>query len=81
MVREVGAFEAKTHLATLLRQVQRGDRIVITHRGVPVAVMVPPEEADYRQTGEVVRKLGELRERTARGPGSLRSLRVAGRRR
>jgi prevent-host-death family protein len=81
MVREVGAFEAKTHLAALLRQVQKGDKIVITHRGVPVAVMVSPEAADYRPTGEVIRKLAELRERTTRRAGSLRSLRVTGRRR
>lgn len=81
MVHEVGAFEAKTHLARLLEQVSRGDRVVITRRGVPVAVLVPPEEAGRSRVGEVIRKLAELRERTKGGPESLRSLRTEGRKR
>lgn len=37
----MGAFEAKTHLARLLRQAQAGQRIVITQRGKPVAELGP----------------------------------------
>jgi len=37
----VGAYEAKTHLPELLDRVSKGERIVITRRGVPVAVLVP----------------------------------------
>lgn len=38
----VGAFEAKTHLSRLLREVSGGKRILITQRGKPVAELVPP---------------------------------------
>lgn len=34
---EIGAYEAKTTLPELLRQVQTGKRFTITHRGKPVA--------------------------------------------
>jgi prevent-host-death family protein len=39
--RVIGAFEAKTHLARLLREVERGDSVTITVRGKPVADLVP----------------------------------------
>ena len=80
MVLEVGAFEAKTNLSRLLERVRKGDRVVITHRGVPVAVLVPPGEVERGQVAETIRKLDELRARTKAGPTSLRSLRTAGRR-
>lgn len=38
---EVGAYEAKTHLSQLLDRVARGERVVITRHGVPVAVLAP----------------------------------------
>lgn len=41
MGREVGAYEAKTHLPQLLREVARGDRITITVRGRAVAELAP----------------------------------------
>jgi prevent-host-death family protein len=37
----VTAYEAKTHLPRLLREVERGERIVITRHGKPVAELVP----------------------------------------
>ena len=37
----VGAYEAKTHLPRLLDRVERGERIVITRHGRPVAVLQP----------------------------------------
>jgi prevent-host-death family protein len=39
---EVGAYEAKTKLPELLRQVQEGKCFTITHRGKPVAELGPP---------------------------------------
>lgn len=35
--------DAKNRLSALLAQVRRGARIVITDRGAPVAVLVPPD--------------------------------------
>jgi prevent-host-death family protein len=40
-MREVGAFEAKNTLGTLLDRVERGEEIVITRHGRPVARLVP----------------------------------------
>jgi prevent-host-death family protein len=40
-MREVGAFEAKTHLSELLAAVEAGERIVITRRGRAVAELRP----------------------------------------
>lgn len=37
----IGAYEAKTKLPELLRQVKRGKRFTITVRGEPVAELVP----------------------------------------
>ncbi|HLJ05195.1 MAG TPA: type II toxin-antitoxin system prevent-host-death family antitoxin, partial [Acetobacteraceae bacterium] len=36
-VPSVGAYEAKTHLSELLDRVERGEQIVITRHGRPVA--------------------------------------------
>lgn len=38
---EIGAFEAKNRLGTLLDRVERGEEIVITRRGKRVAKLVP----------------------------------------
>ncbi|MDE3022766.1 MAG: type II toxin-antitoxin system prevent-host-death family antitoxin [Pseudomonadota bacterium] len=38
---EIGAYDAKTRLPELLRNVQSGQRFTITHRGEPVADLVP----------------------------------------
>ncbi len=37
---EIGAYEAKTRLAQLLRRVSRGERFTITKHGVPIALLV-----------------------------------------
>lgn len=43
MKTEIGAYEAKTRLPELLRQVQAGKRFTITNRGKAVADLVPTE--------------------------------------
>lgn len=40
-MREIGAFAAKNELSALLDQVERGEEILITKRGRPVARLVP----------------------------------------
>jgi prevent-host-death family protein len=46
-MREVQASDAKTHLPQLLDEVERGETIVITRHGRPIARLVP--EAERRQ--------------------------------
>jgi len=40
-VQEVGAYEAKTNLSRLLRQIRAGKSFIITQRGKPVAELKP----------------------------------------
>ena len=54
----VGAFEAKTRLGELLDRCQRGETIVITRHGHPVARLVPYRQSvDPASVGAVVEKL------------------------
>ena len=48
-MREVGAFEAKNRLGTLLDWVEQGEEVVITRRGKPVARLVPSHPGVNRE--------------------------------
>ena len=67
-MREVGAFEAKTHLSQLLDDVAAGGEILITRRGAPVARLVPVEGAGRARRQAAMARVGDLRARIA-GPG------------
>ncbi len=56
-MRTVGAFEAKTHLASLLERVEKGETITITRRGIPVARLVPANGGRLRDRDEVIDRL------------------------
>jgi prevent-host-death family protein len=43
IMREIGAFEAKSRLGTLLDWVEHGEEVLITRRGRAVARSVPAE--------------------------------------
>lgn len=80
---EVGTFEAKTHLTHLLARVEQGDRVMITRRGKPVAMLVPPDAQGETDVTAVVQRM--LAQRTRQGPKlgrglSSRQLREEGRR-
>jgi prevent-host-death family protein len=49
-VTKVGIYDAKTRFAELVKMVKRGESIIITSRGKPVAELVAPRE---RQTSEL----------------------------
>ena len=59
VVREIQASAAKAHLASLLDAVERGDTLIITRHGKPIARMVP--EVDLRQA-EFDRVIAEIEE-------------------
>lgn len=42
----VGAHEAKTHLSALLDRVERGEPIIITRHGKPIARLIPERQPD-----------------------------------
>lgn len=60
-MKTVGAFEAKTHLNELLREVSQGETIRITRRGIPVAKLVPAEDGEPRDLKQIVRDIREIR--------------------
>lgn len=76
----VGAFEAKTHLSSLLERVERGEEVVITRHGKAVARLVPAEKIDRERVKEVIAKLKELRVGSSLGGLSWKELRDVGRR-
>lgn len=49
-MQEIGAFEAKNTLGSLLDRVQNGEEITITRHGRPVARLVPNEQSIDRQS-------------------------------
>jgi prevent-host-death family protein len=76
---EVGAYEAKTHLSELLERVSKGERIVITKHGTPVAVLAPISDRELRPTLEVIADLRDFREGHTLGDHSLREMIEEGR--
>ncbi len=77
---EVGAFHAKTHLSSLLTRVARGEKVLITRRGVPVARLVPAEREDRSRIEEAVDRLRELRKGAQLRGMDWKELRDRGRR-
>ena len=76
----VGAYEAKTHLSSLLERVAKGESITITKHGHPVAVMQPVAERVRRPLTEVIADLREFRRGWRLGGISLREMIEEGRR-
>ena len=62
-MREIGAFEAKTHLSALLDAVAAGESVIITKRGRPVARLVPHDAADREARARAAAALRALRQR------------------
>lgn len=76
----VGAYEAKTHLPRLLDRVAKGERIVITRHGIPVAVLQPVDSAAQKDTRTTVRELRAFRKGRSLAGDSLREMIDEGRR-
>jgi len=57
MFSEIGAYDAKTKLPELLREVQKGKRFTITHRGKPIADLVPNASASTRDSSASIRDM------------------------
>ncbi len=82
-MRQVGAFDAKNTLGTLLDAVERGEEIVITRHGRPVARLVPSAGAvDREQAGAAVARIRDRARTLEAGPidwDTLKADRDAGR--
>lgn len=82
-MKEVGAFEAKNTLGTLLDLVQQGEEVVITRHGKPVARLVPNTGGvDQLQARAVIERIRQ-RARSVKAPfnwSELKADRDTGRR-
>lgn len=76
----VGSFEAKTHLSSLLEKVGKGERVIITRHGAPIAQLIPVERNKNAGAGEVVRQIRQARRGVKLGGLSVRALIEEGRR-
>ncbi|BAC89621.1 type II toxin-antitoxin system Phd/YefM family antitoxin [Gloeobacter violaceus] len=76
----VGAFEAKTHLSALLDRVERGEVVVITRHGKPVAQLIAAGATERSNVEQTIAKLKALRKGSSLAPFSWKELRDEGRR-
>jgi prevent-host-death family protein len=79
----IGFYEARTHLSELLDRVARGAKILITRRGKPVAVLMPPPKETNKDVRQIVKEMLEFRDREGPTLGkgtTLRELIEEGRR-
>jgi prevent-host-death family protein len=66
---EIGAFEAKNTFGTLLDRVERGEVIVITRHGRPVARLVPNSGGiDRSQAKAAAERIRERAHKLGLGP-------------
>jgi len=62
----VGAFAAKAQFSALLERVARGEEVIISKHGRPVAKLVPARTHDRERVAEAIRRLKQC----ARAPPS-----------
>jgi prevent-host-death family protein len=80
-MREIQASEAKTHLPQLLDDVERGETVVITRHGRPVARLVPDEDIRRAERAEAIATIKALRKGVGKiSVEELLSMRDEGRR-
>jgi len=75
----IGAYEAKTRFSELIRRVRQGEQIVITHHGVPIAVLAPVEPASAQPPHELIAAFRAFRKGRNLGGLSIRDLIAEGR--
>ena len=59
----VGSYEAKTHLPELIERVTQGEKILITRRGVPVALLTQPPQPAPTDVRSVMAELKKSMEK------------------
>jgi prevent-host-death family protein len=79
-MKQVGVYDAKTHLPRLLEEVEAGETITITRHGKPVAKLVPVE-AKRRSIDEITEEVREFRKGNRLDGLSVRELIDYGRKR
>ena len=76
-MQQIGAFEAKNTLGSLLDRVEAGEEIVITRHGKPVARLVPNRAGSDRSKAEAAAARIRARARLLKtGPFNWEALKV-----
>jgi prevent-host-death family protein len=65
-MREIQATEAKAHLPQLLDDVERGETVVITRHGRPIARIVPEAHRRREEIDLAIEGIKALRQRTGK---------------
>lgn len=78
-MKQVGVYDAKTHLPKLLDEVERGETVTITRHGRPVAKLVPVTPSK-RTVEEAIEAMREFRRGRTLGGINIKELIEEGRR-
>jgi prevent-host-death family protein len=65
-MREVQASDAKTHLPQLLDEVEKGEIIIITRHGRPIARIIPEALRRQEEIAKAIESIKALRQRTGK---------------
>lgn len=74
----VGITELKHRLSQYLKRVRTGERLTVTERGKPIAVILPPSVSPADQRIEAMLREGVARWAGGKPRGSLRPPRIKG---
>lgn len=77
---EVSSYEAKTHLAELLKKVTKGEKVLITKHHVPVAMVVPVFPQRKRSVKDTIEAIKHFRKDNTLGGLSIKDMIEEGRR-
>ena len=78
-MKTIGASEARTHFARLLEWAAKGEQIVITRHGTPVARLVPFAKPDGERARRAISRLKAFRKGRRLDGLSRKDLRDEGR--
>ena len=74
------AYEAKTHLSQLLDRVAKGERIIISKHGIPVAILQPIDTYKRKPARETIAEIKRFRSAHRLDGLTIRELIAEGRR-
>lgn len=79
-MQEIGSYEAKTHLPSLLSRVAKGEQIIITKHGSPIAMLVPFAGREIASTKTIIDEIKQFRKRHKLNGLSIKQMIEEGRR-
>jgi len=75
----IGAFEARTHFSELLKRAAKGEHVIITKHGRPVAKLVPTGGSDREQFKHAIERIKAFSEKHTLDKIDWKTLRDEGR--